>query len=852
MAGAVGAAAALMLAGIVPAAAADDNAIVMPDDALRACVNAAIDDNRDAGAVITEAEAAALSGSLNCDEQEIADLTGMRHFTSLTGLEFRRNRIEDLSPLMGLDSLTSLSVSTNQVVDLGPLSSLDSLTFLGVANNKITDLTPLAPLTNLTHLYVTRNNLTDLSGIENLTKITHLGIAALDIDNISALGQMKDLQHLELGSNIPSRVHDLTPLQNLEHLQTAYIYNTEVSDVTALTRLESPRTLHLHGNRITNIRPLAGLEPETLQLHDQEHDLGELVAGVAEPNPVIGLDGKPVELDGPLYNEDDNTFTPQPGTSEITWSDENIPGDGTFSGTLTFSLADLEDVEVTTTADAKYNLRYEWDVDLTGDDVVVPAGQDVVDVDYEATVTPTLTIEDFRVEGTITVTNPNGIDVEGVTITSALADQLPAPAAVDALNAEDATCEVTDGVDITVPADESVELFYQCQLPDDTATDATFIQTATATWDADDAPGTTGSATGSTSVDFGEFEPLFADGQYRYLLDPEDVSDPDGHHVMFDAEDGPQTFAFTQEHDVPEPGQCEDRTATFGIGDDGVIFESAEATGQVCAEAPLQVSKNPTATFDRQYLWDIEKSVSTDGVVDERNEARFDYVVQVEQDGYVDSNWAIEGEIEVTNPNTFGQITFDLAQVTDLEEAQCAVDGQDTGVVLAGGETVAMAYECTLGAAPEYETTSTATVTWVDPAGELASASGSAEANFEVAGEIDEVVEVWDDHTDPANPILLGEADRTDEESWVFPYTLILQGEVGQTTQFTNTAWIEVAGENPTASTTVEIVIDPAAAPEARPTMPAAGAPLAGAAALAGLLTLGGLGLLRARSRAKV
>src|SRR5690625_2503161 len=804
MAGAVGAAAALMLAGIVPAAAADDDTIDMPDDALRACVNEAIDDNRDPEGVITEAEASALSGSLECNQEGISNIAGLQHFTSLTRLN--------------------------------------------LSGNQITDLAPLADLTEITRLYVSRNDLTDLSPLANLTKITHLGIAGLDIDDLSPLENMPGLQHLELGSNIPSRVNDLAPLQNLENLQVAYLYNTEVSDVTPLAGLQSPSILDLHGNRIIDLSAFSALKPERMfRLDGQEHQLGELTAGVAVPNPVIGLDGEPVGLDGPMYNEDDNSFTPQPGTSEITWSDATIPGSGTFSGTLTFSLADLEDVEVTTTADASYDQRYEWDVDLTGDDVVIPAGQDVADVDYEATLTPTLTSERFRVDGTIMVTNPNALDVEGVTITSALADQLPAPAAVDALNAEEATCEVTGGDDVTVPADESVELFYECHLPDDTATDTTFIQTATAVWDTDDNPGSTGGASATAFVDFGAFEPPFAYGQYRYLLDPEDVVGTEGDEVRFDAEDGPQTFAFTQEHEVPEPGQCEDRTTTFGIGDDGVILESADATVQVCSEAPLQVSKNPTATFDRQYLWSIDKSVTTDGVVDERNEARFDYVVQVDQVGFVDSNWAIEGEIEVTNPNTFGQITFNLTQVTDLEEARCAVDG----VVMAGGESVALAYECTLGVAPEYETTSTATVTWVDPAGALASASGSAEANFEVAGEIDAVVEVWDDHTDPANPILLGEADRTDEDSWLFPYTLTLQGEVGQTTQFTNTAWIEVAGETPMDSATVEIVIDPPAAPEARPTMPATGAPLAGAAALAGLLTLGGLGLLRARSRAK-
>src|SRR5690625_1266429 len=121
MAGAVGAAAALMLAGIVPAAAADDDTIDMPDDALRACVNEAIDDNRDPEGVITEAEASALSGSLECNQEGISNIAGLQHFTSLTRLNLSGNQIEDLTPLADLTEITRLYVSRNDLTDLSAL-----------------------------------------------------------------------------------------------------------------------------------------------------------------------------------------------------------------------------------------------------------------------------------------------------------------------------------------------------------------------------------------------------------------------------------------------------------------------------------------------------------------------------------------------------------------------------------------------------------------------------------------------------------------------------------------------------------------------------------------------------------
>src|SRR5699024_3631296 len=109
---------------------------------------------------------------------------------------------------------------------------------------------------------------------------------------------------------------------------------------------------------------------------------------------------------------------------------------------------------------------------------------------------------------------------------------------------------------------------------------------------------------------------------------------------------------------------------------------------------------------------------------------------------------------------------------------------------------------------------------------------------FEVDGETDKVVEVWDDQTDPDNPVSLGEATwNVEGTATEFDYSLVHQGVVGETVEFTNTAWIEVTGENPEASTTVDVTIDPAKPgdpkPDAKLSLPDTGAPIAGLAALA-------------------
>src|SRR5699024_9677826 len=103
-------------------------------------------------------------------------------------------------------------------------------------------------------------------------------------------------------------------------------------------------------------------------------------------------------------------------------------------------------------------------------------------------------------------------------------------------------------------------------------------------------------------------------------------------------------------------------------------------------------------------------------------------------------------------------------------------------------------YDCVFTERPEYEGTNIATVTWANDAGEQ-TASGSADFAFEVAGETDKVVEVWDDQTDPDNPVSLGEATwNVEGTATEFDYSLVHQGVEGETTEFTNTAWIEVTG----------------------------------------------------------
>src|SRR5699024_9783939 len=109
---------------------------------------------------------------------------------------------------------------------------------------------------------------------------------------------------------------------------------------------------------------------------------------------------------------------------------------------------------------------------------------------------------------------------------------------------------------------------------------------------------------------------------------------------------------------------------------------------------------------------------------------------------------------------------------------------------------------CTFTGQPDYTGTNTATVTMLD--GSYV-ATGTADVAFALAGETDRVVDVVDDQTDPANPVTLGQATWDDPSTQSYEYTLTHTGVPGQCVDFTNTAWVVVTGDDPTAEQTVEL-----------------------------------------------
>ncbi|MCU0485787.1 MAG: hypothetical protein MUC85_06700, partial [Anaerolineales bacterium] len=220
----------------------------------------------------------------------------------------------------------------------------------------------------------------------------------------------------------------------------------------------------------------------------------------------------------------------------------------------------------------------------------------------------------------------------------------------------------------------------------------------------------------------------------------------------------------------------------------------------------LTVTKTATAAKQRTYNWLIDKSVDDTLIeIAEGGKATFNYTVDVTPNGFTDSVWVVTGKITVNNPNS-----FDVAGVNVTDSINnggvCTVTN-GTGVMVPANSSVELDYSCTYASAPTADSgTNTATATWdaasyYTPNG---SASGTAGVDFSVVtpSEVNKVITVVDDKTDPLHPVTLGTSDYF-TGPFEFTYSLDKQGVAGTCTDYTNTAVIDETDQSDSQTVTV-------------------------------------------------
>jgi hypothetical protein len=462
-------------------------------------------------------------------------------------------------------------------------------------------------------------------------------------------------------------------------------------------------------------------------------------------------------------------------------------------------------LSVAKTATAAFGRVYTWDVTKTalGDTAVeAPAGT-THSFDYSVSVSNTHTDSSWTVTGQITVSNPNNVAFEGVDVT-------------DAIDNGAGTCAVPGGSDVTVPArsgdvDGTVVLDYTCTYASAPAP-AAGTNTATASWDGAAYFTTQSQATGTANVDFATVTPSTT----NQVVTVTDTLEGDLGTLDGATADNPTVFTYAVEQTAPD-GSCATFPNTASVttvravdesllaAQDVVTLDSASASVSLCGGLPLGVGVEGGGSFDRTFLWGIDKAVDrTTVTVPNGGSATYAYTVTVTPAGIADDNYALSGTVSIENPNDWEDVTADVTVASDLGGGvTCAVaDGEDA--VIPADDARSFAYTCSFTGTPATTGTVTATATW-DPAA-AATAVGSTSlgtpVELVVATETNRTVTVVDDKTDPANPVELGTWNY-DDGAHAFTYSLTKAGTNDTCVDFTNIASIVETGQSDTQVATL-------------------------------------------------
>jgi LPXTG-motif cell wall-anchored protein len=418
-------------------------------------------------------------------------------------------------------------------------------------------------------------------------------------------------------------------------------------------------------------------------------------------------------------------------------------------------------------------------------------------------------VSNVKVTGKISVTNTNALPVT--------ADL------TDSFGGAGWSCTVNGGTTtVAVPANKTTDYTYSCTGPNTLPADGT--NTATVSWSkanypqaqADVGAGGNYSTSPQAAVTFTEH----ATNKTVTLSDDKfsgaPISGPTLPASITWQSQGHQTTVLYSRTLTANAGTCTSDTNTATIKAGAATLGSASATAKLCTGADLVVTKNAVGSITRSYLWKIDKRpcgpailqavcdlTPTTFTVGDDGTVTVPYTVEAVPNGSTEIGWLMTGEITVTNNNDWEDVT--LTGVTDAYPgaSNCTVDTSNGLAVPRNGGKKVYPYTCTFTSQPSKTATNTATATWDKTTASTPSGSADGTRTLNVGDwtvddtqAVNKTIKVYDDKTDPAHPVLLGQATWNDAGTPTqFDYTLNIDGVAGECVQPTNTAFLAQAAD---------------------------------------------------------
>lgn len=334
-------------------------------------------------------------------------------------------------------------------------------------------------------------------------------------------------------------------------------------------------------------------------------------------------------------------------------------------------------LEVEKTAEASYDRTVEWELEksVDPDSHEGNAGEEAGTSIWTVTATKTETIDNYFVEGTITITNPNGFPVD-----FSVVDEL-----------DDGTPVEVDCPAYTVPANDFVVCTYEAY-PDDGSAE---WNTATVSVDGEE------DVVATAEVHFIENLIGYDEGT---LSDPRfGFEEPISETTVVEFE---ETFVCPTDVSLYDNGVYEFVEVNTAYLNDNIELE-ASATVTITCYLPeeLTVTKTAVTSFAREHMWDIAKKVETefehelDGYpkiwlyTDGSGDETATWTVDVTYEGYLDSDFNVSGVITIENTGYVNAVITGIVDLLGGEEIEidCGEDFE-LPYLLAAGETLTCMY----------------------------------------------------------------------------------------------------------------------------------------------------------------
>lgn len=195
---------------------------------------------------LIKANAATVTGTFYCGNQNIVSLEGIQYFTGIDTLLCFQNKLTTLPDISSMTKLVQLDCYQNEITVLPPLTALVNLKRFNAGSNKISDFPQFGSTAVIKEISVYRNFLTSIPDLSQFLSLERIYCFENQITKIGKLPA--SLKDINCGDNLLTEVPDISLATGIT---TLGIYSNRLLTVPDFAPYTSLQNLNLGNNKLT-------------------------------------------------------------------------------------------------------------------------------------------------------------------------------------------------------------------------------------------------------------------------------------------------------------------------------------------------------------------------------------------------------------------------------------------------------------------------------------------------------------------------------------------------------------------------------------------------------------------------